>query len=148
MMERRMVERDGEGDWPDRPDEPEPEPPPSTEPDPARQEALQEAAQSWLMAVDNWQFGNEEFNKRRYANAVSAYTACQKDALNYFAKYYAEVDFGDRNQRLSLEQRINSYVVTLINNETRWSSMWDAIRRRRIMLSCRSWAIMTGQLLP
>ena len=85
-MQRRMVRRDDESDWPEPPGEPEPEPepPPSTEPDPARQAALEEAAQSWLSAVDNWQLGNEEFNKRRYASAVSAYTARQKFALNYF----------------------------------------------------------------
>jgi len=137
MMIRPLVGRDGEGEWPGLPDEPEPEPepPPGTRPDPDRQKALLESADSWLKAVDHWQFGNEEFNKRHYASAVSAYTSGQKYALNYFAKFYAAVDFGDRNLQLSLEQRVNSYVVTLINNETRWSSMWEAIRQRRLMLT-------------
>ena len=131
MMQRRMVVHEGEGDWPDSDEEPEPEPPSSTEPDPARQEAIKQAADNWLRAVDEWQFGNEEFNKRRYASAVSAYTACQKATLNYFGKYYAWRDL----TRTTLEGRVSGLVSHLASNQSAWSYLWEAISRRRFMLS-------------
>ncbi len=131
MMRRRMIGRDGEGDWPDLPEQPEPEPPPSTQPDPARQDAIEESAQSWLQAVDNWQFGNEEFRNQRYASAVSAYTACQKAALNYFGKYYGTFE----PSRGTLEQLVGRLVIDLASRETQWSSMWAPIYQRRLMLS-------------
>lgn len=134
VLQRRMERRDGEGDWPEPPGEPEPEPepPPSTEPDLDRQTALKEAAASWLEAVDHWQFGNEEFNQRRYASAVSAYTACQKAALNYFATYYP---WRDLTRRTTLDERVSALVIHLASNESGWPHLWDAIRRRRFMLS-------------
>ncbi len=144
----------GEGDYPEDIDgEPDSEPPagePATSDQ--RKKELLESADAWLAAVDNWQLANKEFKARRYASAVSAYTACQQAVLTYFGKYYSDVDFTGLQRRLTLDQRIHRFVVTLAVQEVRWAQMWEAIRQRRFMLSLQElgsfdWGAVPGSAI-
>jgi peptidoglycan hydrolase-like protein with peptidoglycan-binding domain len=85
-----------------------------------------------IAALRQWHEGNEHFNHRRYAAAISSYDACQDSVLDYFDKFYLnqiELPAGNRTERLV------ALIKLLDAQRSERQFFWDFIQRRRELLS-------------
>jgi hypothetical protein len=129
LARRRPARQDEDDDWPDVPDSvPDPEPPPPPPTDDPRRAEISDAAISWANAVDLWQRGNREFKRQRYANAVTAYNACQDSVIRYFAKFHKFANvFGHSD--------ITMIIGRLVRDQSVRPKLWERINSRRVCLS-------------
>lgn len=119
---------------PDIEEPPEIELPPSTPLPPAEDQKarLANSAEAWLAAIEAWQQGNADFDKRRYAGAVANYTRCQQAALQYFAIY---PDYNLSFSGDTLDAKIDDLVRQIASDRVRWAGIWEQINWRYQLLS-------------
>ena len=99
--------------------------------------ALIELAATWLEAIKQWEIGNAALNRRRFADALTAYDACQASICDYFHKFHG-IDSGTG----ALTDRLTRLIRELWKSRDERTSLWSSIIWRRGLLSLeelRAW---------